>query len=195
MSDEKNKNTEESEIVGSLEEQKETNALHDEIVAERDLLLAETEKAKEEMNKAKEEIKELTEEAARARADYYNFRTRVERDRERDRKLASEKSVELLLPVLENLERICGAVEDRESSLYKGMIMVIKQFSDAMENLGLEMIPAEGLFDPAIHEAISMEPIEDEAKDGHIIGTLRKGYKLAGRVMRAAQVRVGKYTK
>ena len=51
------------------------------VCAERDALMSEIEKAKT-------EIKSLTEEAARARADYYNLRTRVERDRERDRKLA-----------------------------------------------------------------------------------------------------------
>lgn len=148
-----------------------------------------------ELEKAKKEIRDLTEEAARARADFYNFRTRVERDRERDRKLAAEKSIEALLPVFENLERICGAVEDTEGSLYKGMTMVTKQFMDAMGRLGLEPIPTDGEFDPSLHEAVSMEPIDDESKDGHIIGALRKGYKLAGRVIRAPQVRVGKYTK
>ena len=66
--------------------------------------------------------------------------------------------------------------------------MVIKQFSDAMYGMGLEMIPTEGQFDPSVHEAISLEPVKEESKDGHIIETLRKGYKLAGRVMRAAQV-------
>jgi molecular chaperone GrpE len=184
----------EQEAIYSAEEQKSESALFDEIKAERDLLLAESDKAKQEIKKLTEQVKDLTEEAARARADYYNFRARVERDRERDRKLASEKSVEKLLPVFENMERICGAVDDKDSSLAKGMTMVIKQFSDAMYGMGLEMIPTEGQFDPSVHEAISLEPVKEEAKDGHIIETLRKGYKLAGRVMRAAQVRVGKYS-
>ena len=47
--------------------------------------------------------------------------------------------------------------------------------------------------DPALHEAISMEPVDDESKDGHIIGAVSRGYKLAGRVLKAPQVRVGKY--
>ena len=142
----------------------------------------------------KKEIKSLTEEAARARADYYNLRTRVERDRERNCKLAAEKSIEELLPVFENLERICCAIEDEESNLYKGMVMITKQFYKALENLGLEYIETEGTFDPSVHEAVSMEPLGDKSKDGCIIGTLRKGYKLAGRIIRAPQVRVGKYT-
>ena len=155
---------------------------------------SELDKLNAELDKAKEEIKGLTEEAARARADYYNFRTRVERDRERDRKLASEKAIKDLLPVYENLDRLVDAVEDKEGSLYKGMSMICRQFSAAMQNLGLEQIPTDGKFDPALHEAVSMEPVADEAKDGFIIGALRKGYRLAGRVIRAPQVRVGKFT-
>ena len=59
--------------------------------------------------------------------------------------------------------------------------------------LGLEFIPTDGAFDPAVHEAVSMEPVEEEELDGHIIGALCRGYKLAGRVIKAPQVRVGKY--
>lgn len=164
--------------------------------ASEDLILPENdhENLSEIIEKMKKEVKSLTEEAARARADYYNLRTRVERDREKNCKLAAEKSIEELLPVYENLERVCCAVEDEESNLYKGMAMITKQFYKALENLGLEKIETEGEFDPSVHEAVSIEPIEDRSKDNCIIGTLRKGYRLAGRVIRAPQVRVGKHT-
>jgi molecular chaperone GrpE len=145
------------------------------------------------IEKMNQDIKTLTEDAARARADYYNLRTRVERDREKNCKLAAERSIEELLPVFENLERICCAIDDEESNLYKGMTMVTKQFYKALENLGLERIDTEGEFDPSVHEAVSIEPVEDASKDNCIIGTLRKGYRLAGRIIRAPQVRVGKH--
>ena len=145
------------------------------------------------IEKMKQDIKNLTEDAARARADYYNLRTRVERDREKNCKLAAERSIEELLPVFENLERVCCAIDDEASNLYKGMTMVTKQFYKALENLGLERIDTEGEFDPSVHEAVSIEPVEDASKDNCIIGTLRKGYRLAGRIIRAPQVRVGKY--
>jgi len=73
------------------------------------------------------------------------------------------------------------------------MKRVTKQFYKALENLGLERIDTEGEFDPSVHEAVSIEPVEDASKDNCIIGTLRKGYRLAGRIIRAPQVRVGKY--
>ena len=146
------------------------------------------------IEKMNQDIKTLTEDAARARADYYNLRTRVERDREKNCKLAAERSIEELLPVFENLERVCCAIDDEESNLYKGMTMITKQFYKALENLGLERIDTEGEFDPSVHEAVSIEPVEDASKDNCIIGTLRKGYRLAGRIIRAPQVRVGKNT-
>ena len=146
------------------------------------------------IEKMNQDIKTLTEDAARARADYYNLRTRVERDREKNCKLAAERSIEELLPVFENLERVCCAIDDEESNLYKGMTMITKQFYKALENLGLERIDTEGEFDPSVHEAVSIEPVEDASKDNCIIGTLRKGYRLAGRIIRAPQVRVGKHT-
>ncbi len=64
----------------------------------------------------------------------------------------------------------------------------------ALENLGLEKVETDGTFDPSVHEAVSIEPVDDISKDNCIIGTLRKGYKLAGRIIRAPQVRVGKHT-
>lgn len=162
----------------------------DEISAEE--LLAERESLLAEKSAAEEKIKSLVEENARARADFYNYRTRVERDRERDRKLAAEQAISELLPVLENLERVCDSV-DKESQVYKGIMMVSAQFSSVLCGLGLEQICTDGEFDPNMHEAVVMEPVDDESQDGLIIGTLRKGYRLAGRVIRAAQVRVGKF--
>ena len=91
------------------------------------------------------------------------------------------------------LDEGVDAYEAIVDGLAKGMNMVIKQFSDGLVKLGLEFIPVEGEFDPAMHEAVTMEPVDDESKDGHIIGALCRGYKLAGRVLKAPQVRVGKY--
>ncbi|MDO4987740.1 MAG: nucleotide exchange factor GrpE [Synergistes sp.] len=138
-------------------------------------------------------IAKLKDEVARGRADYFNLRTRMERDRESNIKLASEKAVKEMLPVFENLERIAAAIDDKESALAKGISMVVKQFETGLANLGLEFIPADGTFDPSLHEAVFMDPVEDEAMDGKITGMISRGYKLAGRVLKASQVKVGKY--
>lgn len=155
----------------------------------------ELENLKAEIERQKEEIESLTEQTARARADFYNYRTRVERDRELNAKLAGERAVSGLLPVYENLERIKDALKDVDGNLYTGVSMVSQQFMEALASLGLEEIETEGEFDPNVHEAVAVEQVDDKSKDGEIAETLRNGYKLAGRVLRAAQVKVSKYDK
>jgi molecular chaperone GrpE len=155
----------------------------------------ETESLIAENKKQKEEIESLSNQLARARADFYNFRTRVERDRELNSKLAGEQAVSGLLPVYENLERIRDALRDKDEQLYTGVTMVSQQFMEALASLGLEVIDTDGEFDPNVHEAVAVEQVDDEEKDGLIAESLRNGYKLAGRVLRAAQVKVSKYNK
>ncbi len=147
----------------------------------------------DEISLLKEENEKLREDVMRAKADYFNLRTRTEKQRETNAILAAESAVNAMLPVFENLERIADALTDKEDALAKGIIMVQKQFAESLESLGLEFIDAEGDFDPSLHEAILMEPVEDEAMDGKIIGAVSRGYKLGGRVLRASKVRVGKF--
>ena len=147
----------------------------------------------DELTALKAENEKLREDVMRAKADYFNLRTRTEKQRETNAILAAESAVNAMLPVFENLERITDALEDKEDALAKGILMVQKQFADSLTSLGLEFIDASGDFDPALHEAILMEPVEDEAMDGKIIGAVSRGYKLGGRVLRASKVRVGKF--
>ncbi len=136
--------------------------------------------------------KALEDEAARARADYYNLRQRTARDAARQRVLASETAIRELLPVLDNLDRALGAA-DKDDPLLKGVSMVRRQFFEALKTLGLEEISGTGSFDPSLHEAVGMEPVQDPDLDGTIVGELQKGYLLGGKVLRASQVRIGSY--
>lgn len=139
-----------------------------------------------------EEVSQYKDEAQRAKADFYNYRTRVEKDRSRDRVLAAERAVDSLLPVLDNLDRTLQAVPDKDSALFKGVAMVQRQFFGAMQALGLQVIDASGAFDPAVHEAMMVVDVTDEGEDGMVLEELHRGYKLGDKVLRAAQVRVGK---
>lgn len=153
---------------------------------------AEVGRLTKELAAAREEIDAYKDEAARAKADFYNYRTRVERDRARDRILAAEGTVDLLLPVLDNLDRTMLAVQDKDSALYKGVAMVQKQFFSALRALGLQVIDTSGAFDPKVHEAVAVVDVDDEARDGMVLEELYRGYLLGDKVLRAAQVKVGK---
>lgn len=144
------------------------------------------------LEEAKAEALGYKDEAARAKADFYNYRTRVERDRARDRTLAAEGAVGALIPVLDNLARTLQAVPDKDSQLYKGVSMVERQFSAALQGLGLEVIGTDCRFDPSLHEAVMVADVGEDAEDGKILEELHRGYKLGDKVLRAAQVKIGR---
>jgi len=147
---------------------------------------------KSKMEAALGEASQFRDEAARAKADFYNYRTRVERDRARDRVLAAEGAVSDLLPVLDNLERALEAESDKESSMYKGIAMVKKQFFAVLQNMGLRCIDTSGAFDPSVHEAIMMVDVVSEDEDGMVMEALNRGYMLGEKLLRAAKVKVGR---
>lgn len=121
------------------------------------------------------------------------FRTRTE---ERQKVEASHRAVEVVRtffdPVM-NLKRSLDAEGDLDS-LREGVQMVHRQFMDALERLGLERAPAEGArFDPAIHEAIGVVPVDDPSLDGVVIAAHTEGWVVQHRAVEAAKVTVGKH--
>jgi len=150
------------------------------------------ESLKSKLDAALEEVSRLRDEASWAKADFYNYRTRIERDRAKDRILAAEGAVLDLLPVLDNLQRALDAESDKESSMYKGVSMVKKQFFEALQNMGLRLIETSGAFDPKVHEAVMMVDVESGDEDGIVMEVLHTGYILGEKVLRAAKVKVGR---
>ncbi len=145
-----------------------------------------------------EELEALAEalrnEAARAKADLYNFRQRVDRDRARMRQTLLEELALRLLPVVDNLDR---ALTSREGVAVKdlrdGVSMVQRQFLQTLAGFGIVPIDAVGSsFDPAFHEAVALYETTEEEKEGRVICEILKGYCLDDRVIRPAQVQVGK---
>lgn len=129
--------------------------------------------------------------AARAQADLDNYRKRMARERSEAIQYANRSLLEQLLPIIDNFEMGLNAAKDadgEDSMIFKGMVMVHKQIDDFLSEHGLEKIESDGLlFDPNVHEALKQEPSED-IPENHIMYTLRRGYRLKDRVIRAANV-------
>ncbi len=71
--------------------------------------------------------------------------------------------------------------------------MVQRQFINALENLGVSAIKAHGEnFDPMLHDAAGTEEVDDPELDGKVITERLKGYRTKDRILRPAQVTVGK---
>ena len=142
----------------------------------------------------RERVAELEGELAAARADFYNYRQRIAKERQQIRRLVTDDTISSLLPVLDNLDRALTVPEDGSAKdVLVGVGMVRRQFLSTLEELGVRVIPTEGApFDPALHDAVETVPVEDPEQDGQILEELTRGYRTDERVLRASRVTVGK---
>lgn len=130
----------------------------------------------------------------RAQADLENFRRRTRLEKEEAAKYASLPLIEQLLPVVDNFERAIAASQTNSDfdSLAKGVDMVFRQMSKALEEVGLQTVEAVGEpFNPEFHQAV-MQVESDEHDEGIIVEELQKGYKLKDKIIRPSMVKVSK---
>jgi molecular chaperone GrpE len=142
---------------------------------------------------------DLTDRLARRQADFENYRKRVERERAETATRATGDLVSRLLPVIDNLSRALAAeasVAAGESEEFRhfvhGVELIEKQLTGVLNSLGVESVPTVGeKFDPHVHEAvITVET--DEVEPDTIIEEMRKGYRIGGKLLRPAMVKVSK---
>ena len=134
---------------------------------------------------------ELMQTLVRRQADFENYRKRVERERQEDRRHGIGRLIEDLLPVLDAFERALKAHDDPAYEEYrKGLELIYRQLWDTLARHGLERIVASGKpFDPYYHQAI--ERVESaEHPEGTILDVLQDGFLFHGRVVRPSVVRV-----
>ena len=128
----------------------------------------------------------------RTLAEFDNFRKRTMKEKASMYDDGVRDSVLKLIPVVDNFERAVSAVseEEKESGLYKGIEMVLKQFTEILTSLGVQEIEAEGkAFDPNLHNAVMH--IEDENfGENEVAAVLQKGYICKDKVIRPSMVQV-----
>ena len=149
---------------------------------------------KEQLEESAKSCKTYQEEYLRAVADFENYRKRIERDYEQSRRLALERLIMDLLPVLDNFDRAVLAVggQKETDSVRTGMALIHRQFREALCKHGLEEYSCVGVeFDPRRAEAISFVHT-DEHKPGTVVAETCKGYSCGERVLRPAKVVVAK---
>ncbi|MEM7602826.1 MAG: nucleotide exchange factor GrpE [Verrucomicrobiota bacterium] len=156
-----------------------------------EVLEPEEEATEEEPATPTEQVEKWKDLAARSQAEFDNYRKRMARERTEAIVYANRSLLEQLLPVIDNFEMGLKAAKDTEgdsSMILQGMTMVHKQLEDFLTDQGVEVIPSDGLpFDPNQHEALKEES-SDEVESGSVIYTMRRGYRLKDRILRAANV-------
>jgi molecular chaperone GrpE len=134
---------------------------------------------------------ELVDTLRRVQADFENYRKRVLREQTALVDRATDRLVEELLPVLDSFEGALASVSGDAPEIDKvrsGVESIHAQLMGVLEKAGLERIEAVGApFDPNEHEAVLQDQGDAEP---HVAETMRTGYKLKGKVIRPAMVRV-----
>ena len=140
-----------------------------------------------------QQLGELTLDLQRTRADFENYRKRVEAEKQAAQDLGQTKAIMKLLPVIDTIERAIANVpaELADNAWAKGVAGLSKQLDKQLKDLGLEKIDAKPgtPFNPELHQAVQF----DEAAEGDkevIAEELRAGYMLNGAVVRDAMTKV-----
>jgi molecular chaperone GrpE len=150
--------------------------------------------AEADLARAQADLAALEEAHRRLAADFANYRRRVERDRAGWEEAAQGELLLRLLPVFDNLRRAReaagAAAGEQATALAAGLDMVARSLDEALAAVGVtESVRVGDPFDPATCEALG-EEVRDDLAPGSVSAVLLPGYRMGGRVLRPALVRV-----
>lgn len=127
----------------------------------------------------------------RARADFSNYRKDEALRFEEMARFASENLIKDLIPVLDSFDLGIATLE-KSGNVDKGIYMIRAKLEDVLRERGLERVKVEigKPLNPEIAEAII--EVESEGESGIVLEEIEPGYKLNGKVIRPARVKVSK---
>jgi len=135
-----------------------------------------------------ERIEELESSLKHTKADFRNYKKRAEKRKEQIRERATEDLVERLIDVRDNLVR--ALEQDADADIRDGVEATLSTFDRVLEDENVEAIhPDPGAeVDPQVHEVVMR--VEGDQPEGRVEEAYRPGYRMAGKVLQAAQVTV-----
>jgi len=144
-------------------------------------------------NELEQQVAELTLDLQRTRADFENYRKRVEAEKEMARGSGRAGAIMKLLPIVDNIDRAISHLPEelKQNAWAVSVVNLSKNLEKSLSSMGVERIPAAqgSAFDPDLHDAVQF----DEEADGEnevIAEELQPGYKVDGVVMRPSMVKV-----
>ena len=167
------------------EEQKNEEVTEEEVAETTEEVVEETQPS--ELEEAQARAEDFENKYLRAHAEMQNIQRRANEERQQLQKYRSQDLAKAILPSLDNLERAL-AVEGLTDDVKKGLEMVQESLIHALEEEGIEEIPADGAFDHNVHMAIQTMPADEEHPADTIAQVFQKGYQLHERVLRPAMV-------
>lgn len=139
-----------------------------------------------------DDVQELTADLQRVRADFENYRKRVDGEKAAARAYGRSGAIMQLLPIIDTIERATTQVPEdiRKNAWVQGIVGLSKNLDKAITGLGLKRIDASigHPFDPTLHEAVQ---VDDSDGDTEVVAEeLQAGYTLDGNVLRHSMVKV-----
>ena len=140
-----------------------------------------------------QQVGELTQDLQRTRADFENYRKRVETEKEQAKESGKNQTIVKLLSIVDSIERAVSHVPEdlKENSWADGVVKMAKNLDKMLIDLSLrkiEIIAGQTPFNPEFHEAIQADDSEGDTEV--VAEELQPGYLLEDRVLRPAMVKV-----
>ena len=144
-------------------------------------------------NEFEQQLGELTLDLQRTRADFENYRKRVDADKVAARESGQASAILKLLPVVDNIERAIAYTPEelRDNPWVQSVSGLVKNLEKSLDSLNLKRIDAKpgAAFNPELHEAIQFDE-EAEGEQEVVAEELQAGYTLNGSPIRHAMVKV-----
>jgi len=164
------------------------------LIDETEMVVLKNEQLQSDLEAAQAQAAEYLDGWQRARADFANYRKRMERDQIMANQAAAGNLIKRFLDILDDLDRalLNRPTEGDGATWANGIELIQRKFNAILETEGVKPIEADGqFFDPNLHEAISQESNPD-LESGQIIAIVQQGYLYGERVLRPARVRVAR---
>ncbi|MBI2624956.1 MAG: nucleotide exchange factor GrpE [Candidatus Nealsonbacteria bacterium] len=130
----------------------------------------------------------------RERANFLNYKKEEAKRAKEFFDYGAEELIIKLLPILDNLEIAEKNIPDDEKNNenVKGLLQIKSQLENFLKSRGVEEMKTMGeRFDPNLHEVVGEIEIKDK-ESGVIFEEIQKGYKINGRIIRPARVKINK---
>jgi molecular chaperone GrpE len=174
---------ENEEILEELEEAAEEEITEETADADEESEVSAAESAEEQLEAERERYLRLY-------AEFDNFRKRTAKEKLEAYGEATARTIEQLLPVVDNFERAMEA-PCSDAQYQSGMEMIFGQIRNFLEKLGVTEIEALGKeFDPNVHNAIKQSEATEEFPEGTVCEVFQKGYMIKDKMIRPAMVAV-----
>lgn len=140
-----------------------------------------------------QQVGELTQDLQRTRADFENYRKRVEVEKEQAKEAGKNMTIVKLLDMIDSIDRaISHMPEDLQGNPWAdGVVKMSKNLDRLLNDFGLtkiQAVPGETLFDPELHNAIQADDADGDTEV--IAEVLMTGYKKDDYVIRPTMVKV-----